>query len=88
MLLLLNHLLDPLERPIDLLARDRQRRSDANHVIMRLLAEDAEFLERFAVRTRLARQLNADPQTDAANFFQFGTAQRFELLEEVSPVLG
>src|ERR1019366_2067064 len=66
----LNHFRDSLKGPVNFLAADDERWCDANHPVMRFLAQDPFFLERFAVRTRWAVDFDADPQAFAANVFQ------------------
>lgn len=56
-----NHPLDAIEGPVDLLARDHQRRRYADDVLMGLLAQYAQRHQRLAIRTRRDIQFNADP---------------------------
>jgi hypothetical protein len=55
------HLADTIERPIDLVAGNGQRRGDADHAIVCFLAEYALILERFAVGPCRAVQLDSYP---------------------------
>ena len=80
---LLHHLLYPLKRPVNLIARDGQRRGNADYVVVRFFAEHAFFFQRFAVGTRGAMQFDADPQAAAADFFQGRATQRLQLSSEV-----
>src|SRR5271165_111814 len=76
--LLLNHLSDALERPVDFVARDGERRSDTQNLVVSLLAQNALVFERLAVGSRGAVQFDSDPQSPAANFFQIWTAERLQ----------
>src|SRR5579862_9261108 len=64
-----DHLANALECPVDFFFRDGQRWRDSNHPVMRLLAEQSLFLQRFAIRPRRTEHLNANPQALAANLF-------------------
>src|SRR5271157_4393651 len=86
--MLLNHLRDSLKGPVNLLTADDERGRDANHSVVRLLAQDSFFLERFAVGTREAVKFDADPQAFAAYLFQVRAAQRLQQGQEVSAQLG
>src|SRR5690348_2152195 len=68
--LFFNYFPDAVEGPVNLLAGDDQRRGDADHAIVRLLAEDALLLQRLAIGARRAVHLDADPQAPAADFAQ------------------
>ena len=58
--------------PVDLFAGDDEGRRNANHVIVRLLAQDSLFLERFATGSGVALQLNGDPQSPCRVFLLNG----------------
>src|SRR5271154_5206097 len=85
--LLFDHLPDPLKRPVDLSTRDDQRRGNADHVVVGLFAENAQFLQRLAVRPGRNVQLDADPEAFAADFAQARTAESLQLAEEVTAQL-
>src|SRR5208283_411994 len=68
-LMLLDHSGDSLERPVNFLAADDERRGDANHAIMSFLAQNSFFFQSFAVGACRAVKFDADPQALAANFF-------------------
>ena len=63
----LDHFRDALKGPINLLTGDNERWRDANHAVMRLLAQDSFFFQRFAIGTRCAVEFDADPHAPAAN---------------------
>ena len=68
--------------PVELFPGDDERRGDADDVIVGLLAEDAFFLEGFAVGARAVGELDADPQAAAADLFDGGTLDGLQAGEE------
>jgi hypothetical protein len=58
---MLNDLRDSLESPVNFLTTDDERWCDANHAVMRFLAQDSLLLESLAVRARRAVEFNGDP---------------------------
>src|ERR1700687_755957 len=66
----LNHFRDSLKGPVNLLTADDERGCDADHPVMRFLAQDSFFLQSLAVGARRAAEFNADPQASAADLFQ------------------
>jgi hypothetical protein len=60
----------PLKGPMNFVTADNERRCDANHAVMRFLAQDSLLFESFAVRARRAVKFNADPQASAPHLLQ------------------
>src|SRR4051812_27751078 len=69
-----NHFADAVEGPVNFLAGDCEWRSNANHALVRFLAEYSFVLEGFAVRPRRTVQLDSNPQAFPADIFDIGTA--------------
>src|ERR1022692_3579497 len=84
----LNYSRDSLKGPVNLLTTDDERWCDANHSVMRFLAQDSFLLERLAVGACGASEFDADPQAFAAYLFQVGTAQGLQQGQEISAELG
>ena len=66
----LDHRLDTVEGPVDLLASDDQRRSNTNHLLVRLLAKDSLLLQPLAVGTCGHGQFEAYPKPAATDLEQ------------------
>ena len=81
-------LLDALECPVDLVARDHERRRQADDVVVRLLAEHSLFLQQLAIGTGEPGQFDADPQAASANLPDERASQRAQFREEVRAQLG
>ena len=77
-----------IEGPVDLQGRNHQRRSDADHALVCLFAENAELLQALAIRTRRNVQFNADPETFAPNLVDARSADRSEPIKEVRAEVG
>ena len=67
--LLLDHLPDPREGPVDFFSADREWRRDADYPVVCLLTEHALVLQGLAVRAGWHSQFAADPKADSADFF-------------------
>src|ERR1017187_97916 len=80
---LCQHLGNLIERPVDLLLGNDQRRGDADHHLVCFLAQHTELLQGFAEGTRFGVQLDANPQPLAANFMDVRTAQSLQFLQQV-----
>src|SRR5258706_6933681 len=75
-----------IDRPIDLLAIDDERRCEARDRAVRVLAQNAVLEERFdelARGRKLGRDLHPDQQTLAADFRDRRTLDRLQALEQV-----
>src|SRR3954453_15982712 len=79
-----NHLAYALECPIDLFARDGQRRRYSNHTLVRFLAQPSPMLESFAAWPPWTAQFYSNPQALAPHFLHIVTAQRSQTIQEVS----
>src|SRR5689334_9937082 len=83
------HDFDLLHRPVDLVARDNQRRRDANGMDARVLGEDAACPQRIAVAARaagLGLELDPDHEAPAAHLADHVAAHSPELVEEIGAV--
>src|SRR6185295_6603450 len=82
---------DPLERPIQLVLRDVERRREADRVDVGFLAEELLVAQRLAETARAAGgfgQLEADPKALAAYFLDPLALEAPQLFEEVRAQLG
>src|ERR1700687_526498 len=66
----LNHFRDSLRGPVNLRTADDERGCDADHPVMRFLAQDSFLLQSLAVGARQAAEFNPEPQASAADLFQ------------------
>ena len=75
---------EPLECPIEFFPGDNERRSNADDVIVSLLAQDSFVFQGFAIRASRALEFDTDPQAFSTNLFDGSTAERLKPREEVS----
>src|SRR3979490_1243354 len=79
-------LLEAIERPVEILRRDDQRRRQPNDRVMGLLRQHAlrpQSLASLARTRNTGINLGADPQAAAADRFQCGTVERAQPPEHV-----
>ena len=75
--------LDAFKAPVEIFARDSERWGKPDHGIVRLLAENTEFLECFAEGARGRVQLDGDPEAAAAHR---GDVRAIDLLQAVERI--
>src|SRR5215470_7951360 len=79
---------EAFEGPVDFLAFDDQRGSDADDAVVRLLAKDALLLECFTIRPRIGVELDGDPQSAAADFADDWAVQGAKVRQEIGAEFG
>jgi hypothetical protein len=79
--------LEPIERPIEIRARDDERRREPHDGVVRLFREHAFFQEPLAGLARVGDagvDLGAGPQAASAHLFERGTVDRAQALQHMS----